>query len=80
MRKHSLKAGLRPKSRFGGGVGDDRTIDPGASGDVTFQIYRVYYNNSNKQIFWVLSLKPIYSILCGYLTAAMFQNFTAVYL
>ena len=48
MRKHSLKAGLRPKSRFRGG-GDDRTIDPGGSGDVTFQIYRIYYRQLKQQ-------------------------------
>ena len=76
MRKHSLKAGLRPKSRVGGG-GDDRTIDPGISRDVTFQIHRIYYRHLNNKIFWVRSLEPIYSILCGDLTATM-SHVTAV--
>ena len=36
--------------------------------------------NSNNKIFWIPSLKPIYSILCGDLTATMSQNSTTVYL
>ena len=62
-----------------GGDGDDRTIDPGVSVDLTFQIYMIYYRCSNN-IFWVLSLKPLCSILCGDSTATMSQNSTAVFL
>ena len=36
MRVYTLKAGIRPKSLF---WGDDRTIDPGVSKDVTFEPY-----------------------------------------
>ena len=32
-----------------GGCGDDRTIDPGVSGDVTFQIYRIYYRHFKQE-------------------------------
>ena len=67
-------------SIWGEGGGDDRTIHPGVSGDVIFQIYRSYYRKSNNKIFRVLSLKPIYSILCGDLTTPVSQNSSAVYL
>ena len=75
MRKHSLKAGLRPKSRFGG---DDRAIDPGVSGDVAFQIYRIYYVKLKQQdilgsltktyIFyfvWVFDCRHVSELHCG---------------
>ena len=70
---------IKTKISIWGGVGNDRTIDPQVTGDVTSQIYRIYHRCSNKKIFWVLSLRPIYSILCGDLPATMSQNSTTVY-
>ena len=67
MRKHSLKAGLSPKFRFGGGVGDDRTIDPGVSGDVTLQIYRIYYGQLKQQdILCFLTKTYIFYFVWGF--------------
>ena len=71
---------LKPTNEKSGGHADEIRGSIATKQDVTFPIYRIYYNNSNSKIFWVLSLTPIYSILCGDLTATMSQNSTAVYL
>ena len=63
MRKHSLKAGSRPKSRFGG---DDRTINPGVSGEVAFQLYRIYYGQLKQDILGSPTKTYIFYFVWGF--------------
>ena len=57
--------------------GDDRTIDPGVSGDMTFQIYRIYYGQLKQDIMdsltktyifyfvWLFDCDHVSELHCG---------------
>ena len=49
------------------GGGDDRNIDPGVSGDVLFQIHRIYYRKLKEQdILASLTKTYIYYFVWGF--------------